>query len=98
MLFRSAVSPPNCNPNIKLKKKPTEYLRQMYFDTLVFTPEMLQHLINMVGVSQLVIGTDHPIPWAEDAVNHVLNTPGLSDAQKISILQDTAAKLLNIKV
>ncbi len=92
------VSPPNCNPNIKLKKKPTEYLRQLYFDTLVFTPEMLRHLITMVGVSQLVIGTDHPIPWAEEAVDHVLNTPGLSDADKISILQDTAAKLLKIKV
>ena len=92
------VSPANCDPNIKLKKKPTEYLNQMYFDSLVFTSEALRHLIAQVGVSQLVLGTDHPIPWAEDAVNHVLNTPGLSDAQKISILQDTAAKLLNIKV
>ena len=92
------VSPPNCNPNIKLKKKPTEYLNQMYFDSLVFTSEALRHLIAQVGVSQLVLGTDHPIPWAEDAVDHVLNTQGLSDAQKISILQDTAAKLLNIKV
>ena len=92
------VSPANCNPNIKLKKKPTEYLRQLYFDTLVFTPDMLQHLINNVGVSQLVIGTDHPIPWAEEAVDHVLGTPGLSDADKISILSSTAAKLLNIKL
>jgi aminocarboxymuconate-semialdehyde decarboxylase len=92
------VSPSNCNPNIKLKKKPTEYLNQMYFDSLVFTSEALRHLIAQVGVSQLVLGTDHPIPWAEDAVNHVLNTPGLTDDQKISILQGTAAKLLNIKV
>jgi aminocarboxymuconate-semialdehyde decarboxylase len=92
------VSPANCNPNIKLKKKPTEYLNQMYFDSLVFTSEALRHLIAQVGVSQLVLGTDHPIPWAEDAVNHVLNTPSLSDADKISILQDTAAKLLKIKV
>ncbi len=93
-----AVSPPNCDPNIKLKKKPTEYLRQLYFDTLVFTPEMLRHLIAHVGVSQLVIGTDHPIPWAEHAIDHVLNTPGLSDADKVSILQGTAAKLLGIKL
>ena len=92
------VSPANCDPNIKLKKKPTEYLNQMYFDTLVFTSEALRHLIAQVGVSQLVIGTDHPIPWAEDAVDHVLNTPGLTDEQRISILQNTAAKLLNIKV
>src|ERR1700729_1891244 len=27
------VSPANCDPNIKLQKKPTEYLRQIYFDS-----------------------------------------------------------------
>src|SRR6201747_2038346 len=32
------VSPPNCDPNIKLKKKPSEYVSQLYFDALVFTP------------------------------------------------------------
>ena len=32
------VNPGGCNPNIKLKKQPTEYLRQIYFDSLVFTP------------------------------------------------------------
>ncbi len=33
------VAPPGgCNPEIKLKKKPTEYLSQLYFDALVFTP------------------------------------------------------------
>jgi aminocarboxymuconate-semialdehyde decarboxylase len=46
----------------------------------------------------MVIGTDHPIPWAEHEVDHVLNTPGLSDDEKISILSGTAAKLLGIKV
>ena len=53
--------------------------------------------IAQVGVSQLCIGTDHPIPWAEDAVNHVLNTPGLSDADRVAILGGTATKLLGIK-
>jgi aminocarboxymuconate-semialdehyde decarboxylase len=30
--------PERCDPNIKLKKKPTEYLKQLYFDSLIFTP------------------------------------------------------------
>ena len=91
------VSPVNCDPNIKLKKKPTEYLNQLYFDSLIFTPEMLRHLIAQVGASQVVVGTDHPIPWQEKSVDHVLGTPGLSNAQKIAILGGTAAKLLGIK-
>src|SRR5262249_30289295 len=28
-----------CSKEITLKKKPTEYLRQIYYDSLVFTPE-----------------------------------------------------------
>ena len=33
-----------------LKKKPTEYLRQLYYDSIVFTPEAMRHLIAEVGV------------------------------------------------
>jgi len=57
------VSPQNCNPNITLKKKPSEYLNQLYFDAMVFTPEGLRHLVAQVGASQVMLGTDHPIPW-----------------------------------
>jgi aminocarboxymuconate-semialdehyde decarboxylase len=80
-----------------LKKKPTEYLRQMYYDTLVFTPEALRHLATEVGASQLVVGTDFPYPWTSTAVDHVLATPGLSDAERTAVLGGTAAKLLRIK-
>ena len=91
------VSPTNCNSNIVLKKKPTEYLNQLHFDSLVFTAEALRHLVAQVGASQIVMGTDHPIPWEEKAVDHILNTPSLSDAERAAILGETAAKLLGIK-
>ncbi len=92
------VSPAGCDPNIKLKKKPTEYLRQMYFDALVFTPEALRHLAAEVGSSQLMLGTDYPYPWEDKGVEHILNTPGFSDDERIAMLSGTAAKLLGIKI
>jgi len=88
---------PEMDTGVKLKKKPTEYLRGMYFDTLVFTNEALRHLAAEVGSSQLVIGTDHPIPWQAASVDHILNAPGFSDDEKIAMLGGTAAKLLGIK-
>ena len=91
------VAPWHCNPEVKLKKKPTEYMKTMYYDTLVFTPEMLRHLAAQVGTSQLVIGTDHPIPWHEDPVTHIMETPSFSDEERIAMLGGTAAKLLGIK-
>src|SRR3954466_3999503 len=91
------VSPQNCNPDIKLKKKPTEYLNQLYFDALVFTPEALRHLAAQVGASQIVLGTDHPIPWEEHPVDHVFATTTLNDRQKAAILGGNAARLFGLK-
>jgi aminocarboxymuconate-semialdehyde decarboxylase len=80
-----------------LKKKPSEYLRQLYYDSMVFTPEGLRHLVAEVGASQIVLGTDYPFPWTKTAVDHILTTPGLSDAERVAILGETAEKLLAIK-
>ncbi len=90
------VSPKNCDGSIELKKKPSEYLNQLYFDSMVFTTEGLRHLVAQVGVSQLVLGTDHPIPWEEHPIEHVMATPGLTDADRVAILGGNAAKLLGL--
>jgi predicted TIM-barrel fold metal-dependent hydrolase len=91
------VSPQNCNPNITLKKKPSEYLNQLYFDALVFTPEALRHLVAQVGASQIVLGSDHPIPWEQHPVDQIFATTTLTDKQKIAILGGNAAHLFGIK-
>ena len=87
---------PAMDTGVRLKKRPSEYLRQMYFDTLVFTDEMLRHLAAEAGVSQLVLGTDHPYPWQSHSVDHILNCPHFSDAEKRMMLGETASKLLAI--
>jgi aminocarboxymuconate-semialdehyde decarboxylase len=94
-----STQPTQCpgGPHGPIKKKPTEYLKQMYYDTMVFTPEGLRHLAAEVGVSQLMIGTDYPYPWTSEAVDHVLGTPSLSDADRAAILGGNAAKLLGIR-
>jgi aminocarboxymuconate-semialdehyde decarboxylase len=88
---------PEMDTGVKLKKKPTEYLRTMYYDTLVFTSEMLRHLAAEVGSSRLVIGTDHPIPWHPSSVDHILDAPGFTDDERRAMLGETAARLLGIK-
>src|SRR3569832_560371 len=92
------VSPQNCNSNITLKKKPSEYLNQLNFDAMVFTPEGLRHLVAQVGASQVLLGTDHPIPWELHPVDHVFATTTLSDKQKIAILGGNAARLFGMKL
>jgi aminocarboxymuconate-semialdehyde decarboxylase len=89
------IFPNQCKGPI-LKKRPSEYLRQLYFDTLVFTTEGLRHLVAQCGVSQLMLGTDSAIPWVKDPVGQILDTPRLSGAEKLAIMGGTAAKLLRL--
>jgi aminocarboxymuconate-semialdehyde decarboxylase len=94
-----AVFPDRCNApkDGPLKKKPAEYLKQMFYDNILFTTEGMRHLVAEVGASQVIIGTDYPYPWTKTAVDLVLNTPGLSDSQRVAMLGGTAMKLLGIK-
>src|SRR5262245_19808774 len=80
------------------KKKPTAYLRdgQLFFDTIVFTPEALRHLVDACGDSQIMIGTDYPFPWTSTEIDLVMGTPSLNDQERIAILGGTAARLLGL--
>jgi aminocarboxymuconate-semialdehyde decarboxylase len=91
------VGPKGCNPDIKLKKKPTEYLKQIYFDSLVFEPEAIRHLVAQVGSSQVVLGTDYPYMWELHPVDPIFATTSLTENEKADILGRTAAKLFNVQ-
>jgi len=91
------VNPGGCDPSIKLAKAPSEYLKQIYFDSLVFTPEALRHLAAQVGAGQIVLGSDYPFPWQLAPVDHVFASDSLSDDDKADILGRTAAKLFGME-
>jgi predicted TIM-barrel fold metal-dependent hydrolase len=87
--------PDQCDKGIVLKK-PTEYLRQIYVDNIVFTPEAMRHLDAEIGYDRILLGSDYPLPWEDHAVDVILAAPGATDAQKVAMLGGTAARLLGI--
>jgi len=93
----------NCHaiqaPCQKMMRKPSDYLRgpQLYFDSLVYSPQNLGHLVTTAGASQIVIGTDFGFPIASSTpVDTVLQTPGLTPEQQTAILGGNAARLLKL--
>jgi aminocarboxymuconate-semialdehyde decarboxylase len=87
---------PGCQ---QMKRKPSDYLGgpQLYFDSLVYNPQNLRHLVATAGASQIVIGTDFAFPIASSTpVDTVLETPGLTADEQRAILGGTAARLLKL--
>lgn len=82
-----------CKP---LKKAPTEYLKQLYYDSVLFTAEDMRHLLAVVGASQVVVGTDYPTLWNRTPVDRILEVPGLKDDERHAIFGATAQKLLKL--
>jgi predicted TIM-barrel fold metal-dependent hydrolase len=74
-----------CDPAIRLDATPSEYLRRMFYDSLVFSAEGLRHLVAEVGASQVMLGTDVPYPWQSKPVDHVMMSP-IPEAEKRAIL------------
>ena len=104
--YGCATRPAQCTG--PLARRPTDYVKQLYVDALVFTHTALRHLVSVVGASRIVIGTDYPFPWTAatgdarvprfDVVDHVLGTPGLSNDERAAILGGNAAALFGISV
>lgn len=80
-----------------MPQAPSEYLKRIWFDTLVYSPAQLQALIAQVGVSQLVVGTDYAFDMGDYDVHDLLDRlPALDDDARAAICGENARRLLGI--
>lgn len=78
-----------------IPRPPSEYLRRVWVDNLVYGAFNLGHLIAQMGSSQVVLGTDYPFDMGQDRpVEIVQAVPNLSPADRQRILRDNALGLL----
>jgi aminocarboxymuconate-semialdehyde decarboxylase len=80
-----------------LPKPPTSYLKQVYFDTVVFTPHQLESLVRVFGVDRILMGTDYPFDMGEyDPIGHVAAVDGFDPATIAAITGGNARRLLGL--
>jgi aminocarboxymuconate-semialdehyde decarboxylase len=78
---------------------PSEYLRRIWFDSLVYQPDLLANLIKRVGASQVVLGTDYPFDMGVENPRECLAAvPGLSNQEIDAITGGNAAGLLGLEI
>ena len=88
-IVRTAASPS--------RSKPSEYLKKLYFDTVVFSDVELKHLIETWGADHIMLGTDYPFDMAEpDPVGFLESARGISDADMAKVAGGNAERLLGM--
>lgn len=83
----------------RLQHPPSEYLKRIFFDNLIYKPEAIKTLIEEVGLSQVVVGTDYPFDMGQYAIHEIVNAiDGLTPEAREQILFGNAARLLGLEI
>ena len=81
-----------------LPQPPTHYLKKIYFDTVVFSPQQLEALVKTFGADHVMMGTDYPYDMIEyDPIEHVASVDGFDAATRAALVGGNAKKLLGVK-
>ncbi|MFA7437536.1 amidohydrolase family protein [Castellaniella sp.] len=74
---------------------PRQLLRRFYFDSLVFEPQALRYLIDLVGSDRVCIGTDAPFDMGdEEPAKAISAIPGITQHEHDDVCCRTALTLL----
>jgi aminocarboxymuconate-semialdehyde decarboxylase len=80
---------------IRTSTSPRELLLRFHFDSLVFEPQALRYLIDLVGADRVCIGTDGPFDMADDDPRRTLAAvPRLTAHEEHEVCCGTALRLL----
>lgn len=83
---------PECRANVP--KPPSSYLKQVYFDTMVFSPEVLGGLVGFAGADHVLLGSDYPFDMGEDDPCGLIDRVGSLTPDEISAIRGRNAVAL----
>jgi aminocarboxymuconate-semialdehyde decarboxylase len=76
----------------QMKRKPTDYLRHIYYDSITYDVRSLKYLIEIVGPEHVMFGTDWP-HWVHDTKGAFANTAQLPDGQMKAVRSANAMRV-----
>ena len=80
----------------RCKSVPSAYLKNLYFDTLVYDVETLEFLRRKVGAEHLMLGTDFPYVLGDWQGVDKIESLSCAEIEKAAILEGNAKKLLKL--
>ena len=83
----------------KPARKPRDYFSKLYYDTITHDSAILRSLCNLVGPSQVLLGTDYPFDMGDTTPLATIDSlEGLSESERKAMRGGTAARLYNIEI
>ncbi|HZN24022.1 MAG TPA: amidohydrolase family protein [Burkholderiales bacterium] len=81
-----------------IPRPPSEYLKRFTYDTISYSDDVLQDLVDLVGADRIMVGSDYCFDIAyEEPVKMVTQMKTLTEEQKQLILGENAKRLLRIQ-
>jgi aminocarboxymuconate-semialdehyde decarboxylase len=80
----------------RVPHKPSDYLKKLYFDSIVHSAAALQYLILVVGADRVVVGTDYPMGMGDFEPVRKIDSLTLTDEERSQVLGANAARALNL--
>jgi aminocarboxymuconate-semialdehyde decarboxylase len=75
---------------------PSRYLKNLYFDNLVYRVETVEYLKRMVGADHIMVGTDYPYTLGDWMAVEKIEQMNCTEAEREAMLHGNARKLLKI--
>ncbi|MGQ4599802.1 amidohydrolase family protein [Nocardia sp. R6R-6] len=83
---------------VRLERKPSEYISQLYLDTVTFGSDALSLALRTVGAQQLCFGTDGPpVPFLASRNRNFVHELGLDADDERAVLGGNAVRLFGLR-
>lgn len=79
-------------------RRPSEYVKRFHVDSAVFDPGALKLLVDVMGVEQVMLGSDYPFPLGEQQIGHLVGSQSwLSEDEKNQIYAQNAIEFFGLQ-
>jgi hypothetical protein len=80
----------------KAKMPPSGYLKNIYYDDMIYRLDTIKYLIGLAGVDHIMVGTDYPYDLGDWDAAKKVEELDVSEADKLLMLEGNAKRLLII--
>lgn len=94
--FDSGFAIGSAGGRMPAKLPPSKYLKNLYFDNLVYRVETLEYLKRIAGAEHIMVGTDYPFDLGDPAAAEKIRQINCTESEREAMLRGNARRLLRI--